>query len=439
MVRFLLVLLVACYSTITPAQAANPQVLRIHGSNTVGASLAPSLLDAWLKQKGYPVITKKQTANEEHLITAENANGKIIRIELHAHGSSTSFRDLAVGKADLGMSSRPIKPKEIKKLAPLGNMSSASSEYVIALDGLSVIVHPQKPLRSINKSRLKQIFAGKITHWSQLGIAGGRINVYARDNKSGTYDTFKSLVLGKKTPLVKGARRYESNAKLSDDVAMDRNGIGFTGLAYVRQSKALAISDEAAAALKPLPFNVSTEDYALARRLFLYLPEKNRQPLLKEFAEFAISAAAQPVVDKVGFVSQKIHARQYNLPDHAPQEYKTQTNGAKRLSLNIRFRQGDVKLDNKAVRDIARLAKFVKLAENRNKKIMLLGFSDSLESLPYASLSLSVSRADSVADQFVRHRITPSITRGHGADLPVASNKTEKGRNKNRRVEVWIK
>lgn len=439
MKRFVLTALIFISSVIIPAQAAAPQVLRIHGSNTVGASLAPALLDAWLTQKGYTKITKQQTAAEEQLISAENARGEIIRIELHAHGSSTSFRDLAAGKADLGMSSRPIKDKEITELAPLGDMGGASCEYVIALDGLSVIVNPQNPLASIKKSRLKQIFSGEITHWSQLGIAGGRINVYARDDKSGTYDTFKSLVLDKKTPLTAKAKRYESNARLSDDVARDRNGIGFVGLAYVRKSKALAISDDGAAALKPLPFNVSTEDYALARRLFLYLPEKDRQPLLKEFADFAISAKAQPIVDTVGFVSQKIHARQYTLPGHVPDEYQALSKGAKRLSLNIRFRQGDIKLDNKAVRDVQRLADFVSQAENKNRKIMLFGFSDSLEGLPFASISLSISRADAVADQFLIDHITPSITRGYGAELPVASDQNEKGRNKNRRVEVWIK
>ncbi len=130
------------------------------------------------------------------------------------------------------MSSRPIKQKEIIDLAPLGDMSHHSEEYIVALDGLSVIVYPQNPLKSIKKDRLKAIFSGKITHWSQLGIPGGRINVFACDHKSGTYDTFKSL----------------------------------------------AISDEGTTALEPLPFNVSTEDYVLSRRLFLSLPEKNQKP-----------------------------------------------------------------------------------------------------------------------------------------------------------------
>lgn len=437
--KLLQVILIPCLIFSSASHASENNFLRIHGSNTVGASLMPELLKAWLKSKAYNKVSTQNTASEEYLITAQNAQGKQIIVELHAHGSSTSFKDLKAGKADLGMSSRPIKAKEIQALKHLGDMSKHSSEYVIALDGLSVIVHPDNPLSRINKSRLTDIFSGKLTHWSQLGITGGRINVYARDDKSGTYDTFKSLVLGKKTPLLKSARRYESNARLSDDVAKDRNGIGFVGLAYVRKSRALAIADEGARALRPLPFNVGTEDYALARRLFLYLPATSQKPLLKQFAEFAVSSSAQAIVDKVGFVSQDIHAQPYKLSADAPKEYVELTQGAKRLSLNIRFRKGDIKLDNKAVRDIHRLAKFVSQMGDKKRKLMLFGFSDPMEGLPYASYSLSISRADAVADQFVSNHIIPSITRAYGSELPVANNKTSSGQFKNRRVEVWIK
>ncbi len=86
-------LLTIFIATINQATATNSQVLRLHGSKTVGASLVPALLDAWLKQKGYTIISKEQTAAEELSIMAENAHSEIIRVELHSHGSSTSFRD----------------------------------------------------------------------------------------------------------------------------------------------------------------------------------------------------------------------------------------------------------------------------------------------------------------------------------------------------------
>lgn len=414
------------------------QLLRLHGSNTVGASLAPKLIHAWLNANGYTVMSDGETNAEERLIVAKNKLGELLKVEIYAHGSSTSFRSLGAGIADVGMSSRPIKSKEITKLASLGKMDSASTEYIIAIDGLAVIVNKNNPLKQISKSKLKGIFSGQINDWSELGLKKRRINVYARDDKSGTYDTFKSLVLSKKLPLSKSARRYESNARLSDDVASDPDGIGFVGLAYVRNSKALSISEGDAMALYPNVFNVATEDYVLSRRLFLYVPEHNRNELAESFAEFAKSDRGQSIASDVGFVSQQVIAYDKPAVNDAPEEFKKFTKDAKRLSLNIRFRKGMTVLDNKAFHDVERLIKYMKKPENKTKRLMLFGFADADEVIPYMSLSLSIERADRVSDVLQRFRMNPDRVRGYGQELPVSSNLTLQGRIRNRRVEVWV-
>lgn len=411
--------------------------LRIHGSNTIGQSLAPELIKSWLLFKGYKIISNIVTAKEERFIVATNSSGKL-EVEIQAHGSSTSFRDFAAGKTDIGMSSRPIKLSEIKKLASLGQLDSQHSEYVVALDGLPVIVHQSNQLSEISKANVKKIFSGEINNWSQLGLKPGWINVYARDNNSGTYDTFKSLVLGKKTPLHKRAKRFESNTILSDSVAKDPSGIGFVGLAYVRKAKVLAISDIGTRALLPEKFTVATEDYVLSRRLYMYIPEKNPHPLAREFVNYAASAAADHIVTKVGFIAQDIKSYKINLPKNAPDEYRELANGAVRLSLNIRFKAGSITLDNKAVRDVERLVGYLKRDENKDKKLMLFGFADKTEVNPYMSHSFSVSRSDAVADYLVKNKIYPVKIRGYGQELPVADNVSQSGRNANRRVEIWM-
>lgn len=417
--------------------AAETQLLRIHGSNTVGANLAPELVLSWLLSKGYEVVLNKVTAKEERHISAIK-QGDRLEVEIYAHGSSTSFKDFAAGKTDVGMSSRRIKEKEIKKLSSLGALDSKQSEYVIALDGLPIIVHKSNPLTQLSKETIKKIFSGKITNWSQLKRDKGKINIYARDNNSGTYDTFKSLVLGKKTPLAKGAKRFESNANLSDAVANDPNGIGFVGLAYVRNSKVLAVSDTDTRALIPEEFSVATEDYVLSRRLFMYIPELNPHPLAQEFVTFAVSSAADSIVTKVGFVSQEINGYRTAVPKNAPNEYRQFTLGAVRLSLNIRFKSGSIKLDNKAVHDVERLVEYFKEPENKHRKLLLFGFADKHEVIPYISDSFSVSRADAVADYLAKNHIHPIRVRGYGHQLPVANNVTKLGRYTNRRVEIWM-
>lgn len=435
MKNFLILLVGVVFSGVVTAEES--ELLRIHGSNTIGANLAPEMARQWLGSKGYNIVSDKVVAKEERKIIAVKSSKKLV-VEIHAHGSSTSFKDFAAGKTDVGMSSRPIKEKEIKKLSSLGSLDSEKSEYVIALDGLPIVVHKSNPLKKISKNAVKAIFSGKITNWSQLGLASAPINIYARDDKSGTYDTFKSLVLGKKTPLRKDTKRFESNAKLSDEVAKDPNGIGFIGLAYIRNSKVLAVSDTKTRALIPESFTVATEDYVLARRLFMYIPEINPHPLAKEFVNFAVSSKADDIVTKIGFVSQEINAYRVGIPPVAPIEYRQFTYAAVRLSVNIRFKSGSIELDNKAVRDVSRLVDYLNQPENQYRKILLFGFADEHEVIPYVSDSFSVSRADAVADYLLKNKIYPIKVRGYGSKLPVANNTTLSGRHTNRRVEIWM-
>ena len=69
---------------------------------------------------------------------------------------------------------------------------------------------------------------------------------------------------------------------------------------------------------------------------------------------------------------------------------------------------------------------------------MLCGFADSIGTSE-ANQALSVNRANVVADEFRLRGIVPVVVTGFGAANPVASNKTEEGRQKNRRVEVWLR
>ncbi len=435
--RKLIVLLSLLVITV-PALSAERMLLRLHGSNTIGAELAPALVKAWLERKHYTEVTQKQTAAEEMRITAVSGKGEKVVISIKAHGSSTSFKGLAAGEADIGMASRPIKDKELALLAPLGRMDAPGSEFVLGLDGIAVIVHSGNSLTQLSKKTLKKIFSGEVTDWSEIGGTSGPIHVYARDDKSGTYDTFKSLVLGKKRPLVEGARRFESNANLSDAVSVDPNGIGFVGLPYIRQAKAVAVIDGGETAILPDDFTVATEDYALARRLFLYLPAKSNNSVAQEFIDFALSSAGQQVVSDTGFVSQEIITGTAIAAGKIHSEYLAVTNGAKRLSLNFRFHRGSAVLDNKAHHDIQRLIDYVQ-REREVRELILIGFSDQLEAIPMHSLALSIQRADRIADVLISNGVAPQRVRGFGPAVTIASNDTPQGREKNRRVEVWVR
>jgi len=415
----------------------NDIILRLSGSNTIGAGLAPALAEAFLKYQGATEVeTFPGDRDDEVRVRGVWPGDRTSKaIEIHAHGSLTAFEDLAHGQADIGMASRRIKREEAQQLANLGDMTSPACEHILGLDGIAVIVSRKNPVRALTKDQIAEIFKGAIGNWLQVGGSDGAINLYARDDKSGTYDTFRTLVLGN-APLAPSAARIEDSRRLSDSVAHDPNGIGFVGLAYVQDALSIAVYEKGAAPLFPSPFSVATEDYALSRRLFLYTPAHPRNELTGKFVGFVLSGAGQNIVAEIGFVSLNLMAAAASASSTAvPADYRRLTSGSNRLSLDFRFREGSSQLDNKAVADLGRVITFVTDLNYSGDNLMLLGFDDSKESAG----NLSKDRADAVAIQFQQHGVRPATVVGFGSQLAVASNDTPEGRQKNRRVEIWLR
>jgi len=414
-------------------------ILRLAGSNTIGDTLGPSLAEAFLKDQGATDVRILPGANPLEKIVEGKLPGDSTAssITVAAHGSATAFTALAENNCDIGMASRKIKPEEAAKLASLGDMASAANEHVLGLDGIAVIVNATNPSDKLDKEKIMRIFTGEISDWSQVGSLSGAIKIYARNDSSGTYDTFKSLVLAGK-PLAPGAQRIEDSKALSDAVAADPNGIGFIGLPYIQSAKPIAVSDKGTLSLLPTRLTVSTEDYLLSRRLYLYTPANPGNKYTRQFIEFALSKKGQDVVGASGFVAQNVAQVSQTVSDRAPGDYKWLTKDANRLSLDFRFQSGQTDLDNKAKVDLDRVVSLIADLNIPQDKVMLFGFSDSIGS-PTANQALSLSRAKAVEEQFALRGMNPAIVRGYGSGLAVASDDTDEGRSRNRRVEIWVK
>jgi phosphate transport system substrate-binding protein len=412
-------------------------LLRLHGSNTIGQELAPRLAEAFLRKRGFASLERKISGEHNQVLGRDPLDGKQRTIEVLAQGSSTAFSDLASSNCDVGLSSRRIKPTESEALREkgLGDLESAAGEHVLGMDGIAVIVHPNSPLQRLDLPTLKRVFTGEVSDLDEVGGGTGPIHLYVRDERSGTFDTFRHLVMGD-APVAASATRYADSAELSGAVARDPAGIGFIGIPYVRSARALAIGEQGAATLFPSAFTVGTEGYALSRRLYLYLPVQNVKPLALEFVDFALSSEGQEVVKAGGFVDLSLHASELGECPRCPARYAALARNAKRLSLDFRFRTGSAELDNRALRDLDRIVAYMR--DTNQSRITLVGFSDSLGSAAQ-NLKLSQERAKKVADELQARGVRSPALEAMGHELPVASNNSENGREKNRRVEVWLR
>jgi len=423
------------------ALAAEPEgaaVLRIQGSNTVGAKLAPMLIAGLFETKGMRAVRIEPTGNEnEQRVSARDEQGRSVHALVAAHGTGTGFAGLANGSADLAAASRPIKQSEADLLAGLGDLRSAQAEQVIAIDGLAVIVNPGITTGSLSVEQVARLFAGEIANWRELGGADLPVELHARDDSSGTYDTFKELVLasqGKK--LASSARRYESNDALSKVVSTHPGAIGFVGLASVGQARALAITDGDSQPMPPSTALVATEDYPLSRRLFFYANPKEQSQWTREFLAFVHSEAGQAIVEKSGYVAQAVAPTKLPAQANMPASYQQLAREAQRLTVNFRFEEDSAQLDNKAQRDIQRVIDYLTAHDKRMSAAVLVGFGDARKDPARAAL-LSKLRAMAVRRELARGGILVKEINGLGDQLPVASN-SESGRIRNRRVEVWL-
>jgi phosphate transport system substrate-binding protein len=372
-------------------------------------------------------------ANEQRIV-GETAQGRRVEVEVAAHGSSTGFSALKTASADLA-SSRPIKDSELVDLRSLGDLKSAAAEQVIAIDGLAIILHPQNPLNQLDTEQLARLFSGEVKTWEEPRRAWRAIHLYARDDHSGTYDTFKELVLSRRGKTLSGpAKRFESSEQLSDAVSLDPQGIGFIGLPYVRQAKPWRSSTanrSHAAAQQP----DRHRRLSLSRRLFLYLPPR-KNPWADALVAFAQSSQGQAIVAANGFIAQTVQAMTVTQRTDA-RGLPGLSRHAQRLTVNFRFEEGSASLDNKARQDLSRVLDYIKQRGKTDRQVTLVGFGDAKSDPARADL-LSKLRAMAVRRELVKSGVVLRDVRGFGAEMPVAANSADEGRIKNRRVEVWV-
>ena len=74
----------------------------------------------------------------------------------------------------------------------------------------------------------------------------------------------------------------------------------------------------------------------------------------------------------------------------------------------------------------------------RTPEFILLGFSDNQGTSDVKS-HVSHERADRVAHRLEAYGLHASLVEGLGDERPVADNESPGGRDRNRRVEVWVR
>ena len=207
-----------------------------------------------------------------------------VRVETGGGGSGAGVKQCVSGTIDIGAISRD-----------LGLTESDLISYPIARDAVAVIVNSANPVSGLEIEDVSGIYSGKVTDWSQVGGKAGKITVIAREEGSGTRDTFEAKVMNKEK-IIAGAYLKNSNGEVQATVSQDASAIGFVSVGYISGVKALDLDG-----VKCTIENCQNGAYPLVRRLF-FITRTIPDQAVMEFVNFARSDAGQKIAEEKGFV-----------------------------------------------------------------------------------------------------------------------------------------
>jgi len=454
---------VTCEGAACPDLLIDIQEFTIAGSKTMGTQMMPLLIEAYAFSLGADLETEIISDSRVIYSILDSAGEIYAAITLDLGSSADAFTALENGDAFIGLSSRRVTESERNRFlrAGKGDLTSAAQERILGLDGLAIALNPANPVQSLSLEQISDIFAGNILNWREVGGLDLPISIYRQNGSAGSTQVFDTLVMApSRRSLSNIAFILDDSDAIADAVMNDRNGIGIISVANDPNANTVALRSICGQITTPTDFSIKTEEYPMSRRLFAYVNGRKLPEKVAGLLDFITSDAAQEVVVRAGFANQAVTTASLNDQGrrlaHALiaerdrpslellQELVASIQDAERMSLTFRFKSGSVAPDNRAERDIIRLAEMLRQGAFDGKRLLIIGFADNIGAIN-ENQRLSQARAESVRDTLLETVGTANIGNvqftpvGYGKLSPIGCNETEDGRDTNRRVEIWVR
>ncbi|TKB49444.1 phosphate ABC transporter substrate-binding protein PstS family protein [Ferrimonas sediminicola] len=286
----------ATSAAIDPALPAYQKTSGVSGNfSSVGSDTLANMMTLWAEEfkRLYP-----------------NVNPQI-----QAAGSSTAPPALTEGTSQFGPMSRKMKPNEEE--AFVKHYGYKPTAIRVAIDALAVFVHKDNPIEGLTIKQVDGIFSstrkcggGDVNRWGDLGLtgsfAGKDVQLYGRNSVSGTYGYFKKKALCK-GDFKASVNEQPGSASVVQSVSTSLNAIGYSGIGYKTAGvKAVPLSKKGGKFIAASTENAANGTYPLSRYLYVYVnkhPNKELDPMTREFLKFVLSKQGQTIVEKDGYVS----------------------------------------------------------------------------------------------------------------------------------------
>lgn len=211
-------------------------------------------------------------------------------------GTGVGIKNIAEGNSDIGMASREVTSDEISQFG------DKFKENLVGYDGIVIAVSKQiydSGVTSLTKDQVKKMYNGEITSWKELGGPDDPILIVAREQGSGTRDTFNEDIMGSKAAETPGVNTVAgSNAEVRTAITGSDKAIGYLGFSYAEDGQVGMITLDGVA---PSAGTIKDGSYELARKLYFYT-FGDATAGSQAFIDFMTGAEGQKVADEYGFV-----------------------------------------------------------------------------------------------------------------------------------------
>lgn len=213
------------------------------------------------------------------------------QIAIQANNSLQGVADVRQGTADIGLVSRDPSMQE-KDL----------NWFMLAKDGIGVIVHKDNPITALTDKQIAAIFTGDITRWDAAGGNSAGITTVNAAEGNSSRTVFVKYFGIKAAELAQGPI-IGYNEQIIKTVAGNPAAIGYASLGIAEQMA------KQGTAIKLLPLesvtasmeNVRRGRYPLTRTLNL-VTRSAPQGLAKRFIDYTLSREAAALIKAHGFI-----------------------------------------------------------------------------------------------------------------------------------------
>ena len=390
-----LLLLSACGSS--PEKADEKPVIRIVGSESITSMLMPMLAHSY----------ERGSANTGFQITGG--------------GSHTGFRAMLDGNAELAASSRVHTPAEQEQAKANGfSLEEEGVRHIVAVDVVAISVHPSNPIDSLTYDQVIGIFCTRtIDNWSFLGLEDAPINPITRPPGSGTRALFEDFFCGPRgiSSRIPAVTVEEANGMLK----ADPSAITFISMTESNGKIVGLRADTDGYPVLPSQQNIIRGAYPLYHDLYLYKGQAAGEDV-DDFLRWIGQPAGQDIVDEARFVP--MFLRPERLDDPRP------------LRETIHFEEASDQPNQRSQARMRMLVEELRERVGQTNQIVLEGYTDNRED---DSVALSERRAQAV--QGILEEQLPNIyfeVIPRGSEQPLAPNTTPYGRQRNRRVQIYL-